>query len=243
MKIIKLNATNSTNSFLKELAKNSDLKNFTVVVTNQQTKGRGQQENSWHSKPFKNLTFSVFSKFKNLDISNQKYLNFAISLAIFEVLNKYNLPKPAIKWPNDILSANKKIAGILVENAIKGTKIKYSILGIGININQTNFVEVNAKVTSLKNETQKDYNLDLVLNEVIVKIEEKMAFINDEKFQLLEKEYLTYLYKKNIPTLFKDRNNVLFMGCIIGVSKEGNLQILVEDAVVKTFGIKEVSFA
>ena len=87
MKIIKLNAIDSTSSFLKELAQNSALENYTIAVTKEQTKGRGQQSNTWISEPDKNLTMSVFIKDFDLSISNQKYFNFAISLAIFDVLS------------------------------------------------------------------------------------------------------------------------------------------------------------
>lgn len=241
MKIIKLNAIDSTNSFLKELGKNSVLENFTVVVTNNQTKGRGQQQNNWTSKPFKNLTFSVFTTFEQLEIYQKKYLNFAISLAIFDVLSTENLPKLSIKWPNDILSASKKLCGILIENSIKGSKIQSSVIGIGLNVNQIEFPATLKNVTSLKSETQKEYDLDELLSEIISKIEERITLLNEKQFDVLENEYLNVLYKKNIPTMFKDSNNVLFMGLISGVSKEGKLQITLEDDFIREFDIKEVS--
>ena len=171
MKIIKLNAIDSTNSFLKELAQNSTLENYTTVVAKQQKNGRGQQENKWLSKPFKNLTFSIYLKFSDLKITDKKQLNFAISLAIFEVLFNKKTPKLSIKWPNDILSANKKICGILIENSIKGHFIKNAVVGIGINVNQEHFSDTIKNVTSLKNETNKEFNLDELLEnkESIVK--------------------------------------------------------------------------
>jgi len=97
LKLIKLNAINSTNTFLKELSKNATLENFTVVVTKNQTNGRGQQESVWFSEPNKNLTFSVFLNDLKLKISDKKYLNFAISLAVFEVLKSKEIPNLAIK--------------------------------------------------------------------------------------------------------------------------------------------------
>ena len=86
MKLIKLNAINSTNTFLKKLSKNSLLENFTLVVTENQTNGRGQQESIWFSEPSKNLTFSVYLSDLRLKISDQKFLNYAVSLAIYTVL-------------------------------------------------------------------------------------------------------------------------------------------------------------
>lgn len=242
MKIIKLNTIASTNSFLKDLAKNTVLENFTVVVTDQQTNGRGQHNSKWHSKPFKNLTFSIFINFSDLEIHQKKYLNFAISLAIFKVIANKNLPKLSIKWPNDILSANKKIGGILIENTFSGNKIKNTIVGIGINVNQTTFSNTLKNVTSLKIENNKDYNLEKLLLKIVLTIEKQITLLNLKKFNTLEKKYLNVLYKKNITSMFKNNDGCLFMGIIVGISENGKLQIKLEDNSVKEFGVKEVSF-
>jgi BirA family biotin operon repressor/biotin-[acetyl-CoA-carboxylase] ligase len=243
LKIIKLNAIDSTNSFLKELAQNSHVENYTVVITNNQTNGRGQQHNLWLTKPFKNLTFSVFVNHLKLDLQHKKYLNFAISLAIFDVLYHQNIKNLSIKWPNDILSGNKKICGILIETTLKGSEIKNSIIGIGLNVNQEKFHEEIKNVTSLKNITQKDFDLEVLLNELVEKIKEKISMILSKQYAVLEKNYLNVLYKKNIPTMFKDSNDVLFMGIIKGISINGNLLIELEDETIKELGIKEVSLA
>jgi BirA family biotin operon repressor/biotin-[acetyl-CoA-carboxylase] ligase len=243
LKIIKLNAIDSTNSFLKELAQDSILENYTVVVAKAQTKGRGQQESSWFSEPHKNLTTSIFTNNLNLKIENQKSLNFAASLSLFEVISSKNVPNLTIKWPNDIMSGNKKICGLLIESTIKGSKINNAIIGIGLNVNQEKFPDVIKKVTSLKNLTQKDFDLESLLIEIVQKLKEKIAILLSDKKAILEADYLNVLYKKNIPTMFKDSNDVLFMGKIVGISFTGNLQIELEDETIKEFGIKEVSLA
>ncbi|WP_026776948.1 biotin--[acetyl-CoA-carboxylase] ligase [Polaribacter sp. Hel_I_88] len=243
MKLIKLNAIASTSSFLKEMAQNSALENFTVVTTKEQTKGRGQQSNSWISEPHKNLTISVFIKDFDLEIHQQKYLNFAISLAIFNVLLEEEIPKPSIKWPNDILSAKNKICGILIENNIRNHKIYATIVGIGLNVNQTEFPEFLKNVTSLKKIKDFNFNLDALLLRLIEKIKEKIQLLVSKKYEELENDYLKVLYKKNIPTMFKDSNDVLFMGIITGISNSGNLLVELEDETVKEFGIKEISLA
>ena len=116
MKLIKLNAIDSTNSFLKELCRDYVLENFTVVVADEQTNGRGQQSKTWESEPFKNLTASIFATELHLDIIDVKYLNFTASLAVYDLLIDYNIPDISIKWPNDIMSGNKKLCGILIDN-------------------------------------------------------------------------------------------------------------------------------
>lgn len=242
MKILKLNATNSTNSFLKELAQNQTVENYTVVVTDKQLKGRGQQEAVWFSEPYKNLTFSVLVSFDNLDVAQQKYLNFAVSLAILEVLNLKVLKSLRIKWPNDILSGNQKISGILIENILKGAKIKSSVIGIGLNVNQVDFSTKLKNASSLKLLTGKTFNLDTLLIELVNSLKLYLNRLETKQFDNLEKEYLNFLYKKNTATMFKDSNNVLFMGLIRGISIDGKLQVELEDETVKEFGIKEITF-
>ncbi|AUC85067.1 biotin--[acetyl-CoA-carboxylase] ligase [Polaribacter sp. ALD11] len=242
MKTIKLNAIDSTNSFLKELAVNSTVDNFTIVVTDSQLKGRGQQGNSWVSEPCKNLMFSVFVRFEGLGVLEKKYLNFAVSLALFDALEDVSIPSVCIKWPNDILSGNKKICGILIENSLKGTEISSSVIGIGLNVNQTIFPDYLKKASSLKLITDKSYNLDKLLKQIILKFKARIALLNAKNFKTLEVDYLNVLYKKNIPTMFKDSEDVLFMGIIRGISNHGKLQIETEEEVILEFGIKEVSF-
>lgn len=225
------------------MAKKSNLENYTVVVTKSQTKGRGQRENSWISEPNKNLTFSVFIKDFELLVLNQKYLNFAVCLAVFDVIKKHLNTNIFIKWPNDIMSANQKICGILIENKIADAKINQTILGIGLNVNQDIFPMQFKNISSLKKITGKLYDLDQLLNEIISVLKKRTQALTTDKFLKLEQEYLNVLYKKNIPSMFKTADNVLFMGKIVGVSKTGKLKIELENKTIKKFQIKEISFA
>ena len=224
------------------MASNSVVENFTVVVTDNQIKGRGQQGSIWESEAGKNLIFSVFVDFKSLNISDKKYLNYAVSLAVFEVLQQENIPGITIKWPNDILSAKKKIAGILIENSLKGPKISSSVIGIGLNVNQTSFSSSLEKASSLKIISSRTFDLEKLLIEMVTSLKSKIVLLNLKAFESIETSYLNVLYKKNIPTMFKDSNDVLFMGIILGISKDGKLQVELEDETFKEFGFKEISF-
>ncbi|MBA3987049.1 MAG: biotin--[acetyl-CoA-carboxylase] ligase, partial [Flavobacteriales bacterium] len=104
----KISATPSTNLYLKELIKNVSFQEEILVVTHNQTKGRGQMGNVWHSQNGKSLTFSVLKDVFKLEIHNQFYISMAVSLAIKMVLDSYKISDVKIKWPNDILSSNKK---------------------------------------------------------------------------------------------------------------------------------------
>ncbi len=242
MKIIKLNAIDSTNSFLKEMTHTSLLENFTIAVTKEQTNGRGQMGTKWVSEPNKNLLCSVFVQFNSLPISHQVLINYAVSIAILNVLKAHKLPRLAVKWPNDILSSNKKICGILVENVMLKEEIKHSFIGIGLNVNQTVFSH-NLNATSIVNELNYEVNLDTLLSELISELKIQISYITNASTNVLKKNYLKYLYKKNTPTMFKNSNGSLFMGKIIGVSSVGKLQIELENDAIKEFGVKEISFA
>ena len=243
MNIIKLDATESTNSFLKELSVNSDLPNYTVVVTDKQTSGRGQMNTKWISEPNKNLLCSVYITFSDFPISKQVYLNFAIAIAIHEALSSFGLPNLDIKWPNDILSGKKKVCGILIENILKGNKIDATIVGIGINVNQDSFSDKIPNAASIKNITGESAAIDDVLFKVVKKIEEKVLLLSTKQYWVLKNEYHNVLHKKNIPSMFKDDKDVVFMGKILEVdTSNGKLLIELADETIRSFHLKEVTF-
>lgn len=243
MKIIKLDAIDSTNSFLKDMAAKVSVEDFTVVVTKKQTSGRGQMNSNWEVVAGKNLTFSVFKLFESLCITDYKYLNYCVSLSVYEAIKYLKLPRLAIKWPNDIMSENKKIAGVLIENSLSLNKINSSIIGIGLNVNQENFSSDLPNASSIKIILDKEIDLDLLLKRILFYMKKKILLLEKKEYLILEEEYLRVLYKKNVPSMFKTNQNILFMGKIIGVSASGNLQIELADETFKEFGIKEVSFA
>ncbi len=239
MKIIKLDSIDSTNTFLKELSSSTNLENFTVVTTKRQTLGRGQMDAKWISEDYKNLTFSILLKFDNLKIDKQIYLNFAISLGVFDFLNELNLPKITIKWPNDILCEKQKICGILIENSLQKNNIKSAVVGVGLNVNQQKFPNtINA--TSVYQKTQKEFNLDELLGKLLNKLSFYTDLVYQKKYNFLKKSYLENLYLKNIPSMFK--SDELFMGKIIDVDNSGKLVIERENEIIQKFSIKEIKF-
>lgn len=243
MKIIKLDAIDSTNTFLKELAQNTDLENYTVVTAKSQKKGRGQMGTAWISEPGKNLLCSVYVAFDGLLVKDKVLLNFAVSLAIVDVLEVMSLTRLAIKWPNDILSSNAKLCGVLVESVMRGKEIESAIIGIGLNVNQEVFPKHLQKVTSMYNEMGQFFDLDKVLEELMIALKSRIGSITTQSKSSLKICYLEKLYKKNIPTMFKNSSDVLFMGKLVNVTSQGKLQIELEDDSIQEFGIKEVSFA
>ncbi|MDP2088916.1 MAG: biotin--[acetyl-CoA-carboxylase] ligase [Flavobacteriaceae bacterium] len=242
MNIIKLNAIDSTNEFLKRLKRETPLIDFTVVTAEFQTKGKGQMDTVWDSESGKNLMVSVLKKLDHLDVSLQFYISIATSLAVYKTLKQFIPEKLAVKWPNDILSDNYKIAGILIENSVTGHQISNTIIGIGINVNQLNFSSAIQKVTSLQLLLKAEVNRDLVLNLLLINLENELSRVIQYDFEALKNEYESLLYKKGIPTMFEDHRNSKFAGIIKSVSESGKLTVEIENNGLKSFSLKEIKF-
>ncbi len=167
MKIIHFKNIDSTNSYLQNLLDKGEDVADNVVVTDFQTSGKGQGRNVWQSENGKNLLFSIALDMSFLKAEDQFLLTQMVSVAMINVLKKY-LPEENlfIKWPNDIYFNDRKIAGILIKNEIKGMMLGTSIIGIGLNVNQTSFDESLPNPISMKMITGKDYDLEEVLMEV-----------------------------------------------------------------------------
>ena len=238
MKLIKLDAIDSTNEFLKGLANKQVLENFTVVSAENQTKGKGQMGAVWASEGSKNLTMSVLVKDFLSAIDQLFNLNIVVSLAVIEVLEAVNIPNLSVKWPNDIMSYNKKIGGILIENSIKSDGTIVSVVGLGLNVNQTNFENL-PKASSLAVVSGKEFNKELLLISICKAIENKIALWNSSPISFWEK-YTKNLFKNGVPMPFSDGNNKNFMGIIQGVSAIGKLQVMLEDDSIAEFDIKEI---
>jgi BirA family biotin operon repressor/biotin-[acetyl-CoA-carboxylase] ligase len=238
MQLIKLNATDSTNNYLKQLILERTLDDFSVVVANHQTNGRGQRGSSWLSEKDKNLTFSVLKRNISIVANQQFLLNILVSLSIVKSLEGFNIPKLAIKWPNDILSDHHKISGILIENLIKNKQIEYAIIGIGLNVNQVKF-EGLSKVSSLKNIMPLAVDKDELLTKIIDKLKMYFKLYSENGSEFLNSEYESYLFRKDKPSTFSSHDNNLFTGIIRGVSTSGKLCVQMEDF-NKEFDLKEL---
>ncbi len=236
MNIIKLDAINSTNDYLKELSKKKWVDDFTIVIAKNQLNGKGQMGSKWQVESSKNLTISLLKHNSGSCFENIFNLNILVSVAVFKVLNSYNLPKLAIKWPNDIMADNKKIGGILIENLVKSKTEINSVIGIGINVNQENFEHIN-KASSIYNLTNKENDIEELTIKIAVEIEKSFKL----DFKILKEKYLDILYKKNVPVTFKDRFEALFMGIITGITDDGKLLIKKEDEKLYSFSLKEIT--
>lgn len=240
MRIIKLNAIDSTNVFLKQLSSEEVLEDYTIVMSDLQTQGRGQMGTTWNSNKGENLMFSVFKGVSFLKPEQHFNISMVVTLALIGALKKFHIPKLNIKWPNDILSEGKKICGILIENSIKQNSFKDSIIGIGINVNQVDFNSL-PKASSLHIITGKTYNLDELLDAFVEQFKYYFSVLEANKFDLIKEEYELYLFRKKKPSTFKDEEGCMFSGIIQSVSSTGKLQVLLEDDVIKEYDLKEIT--
>ena len=212
-----------------------------LVYTDEQTHGRGQRGSFWHSEPSKNLIFSVFVKLNQFNVERQFELNQAVSLSLISILKKY-LSDIQIKWPNDIMSDNYKIGGILIENTVRNVTIKHSIIGIGLNINQTNFPSHIPNASSLKKLLGKDFNLEKLLQDIHSSLKDYILLLENNPKNFFQQEYLENLYLWRKISWFQDNSQQKFKGKIVGISTEGKLQIELKYKELKEFGFKEVEF-
>jgi len=239
-RIIKLDATDSTNLYLKELLQSIKPSDFTVVVAKNQLEGRGQMGAVWQSEEGKNLTFSILKKFDALPVQCQFVLNIGVSLAICNALSELSIPNIKVKWPNDIMSGSTKICGILIENILKGQFVNNSIIGIGLNVNQQNFKNLE-KAASLKSITGHVYDLDELLHKILERIRFHLEAIESKTVKQLLPAYEKLLFRKDKPSTFENKEGERFMGFIRRVSPSGKLVVELESHIFKEFELKEIT--
>ncbi|OIP81420.1 MAG: biotin--[acetyl-CoA-carboxylase] ligase [Porphyromonadaceae bacterium CG2_30_38_12] len=231
--------TGSTNTTLKSLLKTSQLPDFFVLRTSFQTLGRGQMGNWWEAEKGKNLLCSIVHYPMHINLAEQFILSQQTSLAIKYVLDTY-VDNVTIKWPNDIYCGDKKIGGILIENSIQGNRLAYSIIGIGININQVDFRSAALNPTSIYQLTNKRHQIRPIL-QAIVKQLKALCFTEDAAS--IHHQYFKALYRNSGYHSFKlPHNDEIFCAKIAQVAADGKLTLEHKDGRLQSFYFKEIEF-
>lgn len=231
----------STNDFAAQMIQSGEnVFEGTVIVTDNQMAGRGQRGNIWEASMGENLTFSIIFKPNFLKASDQFQLNVAISLGVFDFLSEFIDEGLTVKWSNDIYHKNQKMGGILIENTLQGYYIGHSVVGIGLNINQTQFENLIA--TSLRNVTQNPlkYDLSEMLKKLLESLEKNYVQIKNNNYESLKMRYLSNLFRFEEYHYFR-KNGQQFLGQIVGIDETGKLGIDTK-GVVLFFDFKEVEF-
>ena len=223
--IVVIDTTDSTNLLAQEMLLSGTMGHGTVVLAKNQLKGRGQRGNIWHSQESKNLTFSIVLFPPQFNIYRQFELNQFISLAICDYLSTLNLKDICVKWPNDVLVTGKKIAGILLENSIRGEIVQTVIAGIGLNVNQELFEEsYNRPPTSLKLATGNSFDLMVVLENLLACIMNRYHQLITRNNAILRNDYISLLYNLNESCILKSGERS-WSGIIRGIDESGWIMI------------------
>lgn len=236
-----LSKCHSTNDIAAEMIQSGiNVFDGTVIITDNQTAGRGQRGNVWEAIIGENLTFSLIFKPTFLKASEQFQLNVAVSLGVFDFLSEFIDENLSVKWSNDIYCEDKKMGGILIENTLQGYNIGYSVVGIGLNINQMEFD--NLRATSLRKVSQNPlkYDLSEMLSKLLENLEKNYLRIKNGDYESLKNRYLTNMYRFQEYHYFR-KDGQLFTGQIIGIDETGKLGIETEGTVLY-FDFKEVEF-
>ena len=250
--------TNSTNTLLKELlAKSEWPEGEEFLYAGYQTAGRGQTGNGWESEEGKNLLCSILverQKTATIKEENPFYLNVTVSVAVHRLLSQELMAKSqqlTVKWPNDLYWQDKKMAGILIENAIIGNEVKYSIAGIGLNINQTEWKSDAPNPVSLNQITGKEYNIDEQMKSLAHAIRAVLSEPEEEVWAY----YKAHLYRKDgfwpfvertvstQPTMNADKlTEGQFMARIADILPTGEIVLEDPEGIRKKYHFKEIRF-
>ena len=228
----------STNSLLLDLTRKISQPEGTILITTQQSKGRGQLGSSWESESGKNLTLSLLLKPNFLAVKQQFYLTMAVSLGVCDFLTERLSGYVKIKWPNDILVNDRKVAGILIENTLTGEKLEQSVVGIGLNVNQTVFAATNA--TSMAIQSDNAYDLVTEFGFLAEKLEKRYLQLRSGRASEIKMDYLKNLYRIGEACSFVS-NDRIFLGSIDGIEESGKLRIR-SNGLLLFFGLKEIAF-
>lgn len=228
----------STNTEAIRFTESDGICHGAVFICDHQSGGRGQAGNRWESEPGKNLTFSIVLE-NPVEPENHFFLNVFLSLAIAKCLNQITGKLFQVKWPNDLMAGGKKIGGILIENSVMGKAIRYSVAGIGLNVNQERFNFSAA--TSLFLFTGKKFKTEELLGDLLASIETEFSRLRGKDFPGLKGEWLDHLYLFNTRhQFFKDGEP--FEGVITGIDHHGRLEMEV-NSVTRYFNFKEIDFS
>lgn len=236
--------TDSTNRHLKlaaeyKLQQNSHLNDFFAICADMQTAGRGQGTHHWHSERGANLLVSFYFQ-PPIAPNRQFFFNQFFALMVHGLVARY-VDDVKIKWPNDIYVGDKKIAGILIEHNLAGNDIRYTIAGLGLNLNQTLFPEDLPNPVSLKILTGKDFDRKRCLEEMIAVGKPYYELLRKNDFAMLKQLYMKHLYRFQEAREYVIQDEAV-VASITGVDDYGRLLLQTRSGENLVCGMQEVKF-
>lgn len=235
---IELQQVESTNNYATGLVHAGLTQSGTAVFTHDQTAGKGQRHKTWASEAGKNIALSLILKYLPLPFSQSFLLSMATAVGVRQFFSHYAGDDTKVKWPNDIYWRDRKAGGILIENILQGSKWKASVVGIGINVNQTKFGELTTKAVSLKQITGKEYEPMHLAKEACSHLQDAYSLLEKMPSQIID-AYKKNLYKLNETVRLK-RGSRVFEAIVKDVSLQGEL--IVEAATEERFAVGDVEW-
>ena len=242
MEILHLEEVDSTNAYIMRNIANLEVP--VLVSAYSQTAGQGQRGNSWEAAPGENLTFSIFYRPSGLPPMAQFSMSEAVALAVVDFMALHGI-EAKVKWPNDIYVCDRKICGILIRHSVMGTCVSYSVIGVGIDVNQALFLSDAPNPVSMKQITGETYDIASLEEEIAGVMERRLeSIVSDESRQNLHKEFMENLWRGDgEPYAFKDTaTGEVFMATIADIAAHGPITLSLPDGDERTYAFKEVSF-
>ena len=243
-RVIRLDEVDSTNRWLRENV--AAVEATTVCVADFQTAGRGCGTNSWESERGKNLLFSLLMHPDGIEARQQFQISMATALAVSDAMGDFGIKDIRVKWPNDIYWNDHKLCGMLIENRLSGAAIRDSIIGIGLNVNQTDFrfplaanydAQTDPTPVSMRQILGREIDREAVLRSIVghLKICSCMTDFTRMRYNAL-------LYRRDGQQHpFRDGNGE-FMAEILEVGQNGSLLLKKADGKTPAYAFKEVAF-
>ena len=228
--IIHIDETESTNQWLNN-HKGGQVP--CAVWADYQTAGRGCGTNTWESERGKNLLFSMLIRPEDIPVGRQFHISMAVSLAVCEALGRH-IGDLSIKWPNDIYWRNGKIGGILIEHTLLGQRIRESIIGIGLNVNQRTFHSDAPNPVSMWQICERETDREQLLRDILQSFDNYVG-------QDVRSRYLSMLYRRKGFHPYADANGA-FMAEMVDVEDDGHLVLCDEAGQQHRYAFKEVTF-
>jgi len=244
LKFVSLSEVDSTNNYIANLVRLHAISQTTIVSADYQSEGRGQRATKWQSAKAQNALFSIYLSWTNLKIADQFLISMLAALAVQEVLQEQVSAKVSIKWPNDLFIENKKIGGILIESDLSGQSVSSSIIGIGINVNQTQF-DTQLSATSLKLETGQIHDRQGLIRKIAQRLTSMCLALSDDPdaFNKVKQKYTAKLYSLNnkVRVRITSSNQDLTIKPL-DVSRTGLLLAVDEQNKLHSFDIKDIAW-
>lgn len=240
LKLIKLSATASTNDYLLEQLRQHSPSESHLVYTLDQTAGRGQQGNSWYGRSGESLAMSLFWPFTEESGIYLSALNWLVSLAVIDTLSAQIDAPLRLKWPNDIMAGDRKLAGLLIESQLRGSSVRSTVIGLGINVNNLEFPD-SLRAVSLRQLDGSTRDADALCLEIGASLYSALDSFPETDVSRLQEQYLQAQYGLGEWLEFESQGR-RFQAQISGIEKSGALELIERDQSLTTYYPKEIKY-